>query len=159
LFGSGYQSAGGPAFGLALEDRFGQPMTPEDSYFNLILGVGIVGLLGFCIPCIACIRNGLAWLEHVSGEARASLEFFLMTLVVAFIASFTEATALVPTAYDGILSFGSLFALMVTPRAPRRGAEPATSRSPADVHDGAIAGVPATDVDGARWRRSRRPRP
>jgi O-antigen ligase len=120
LFGSGYQSAGGWQFAMMLENRFGQPMTPEDSYLGLLLGLGIVGCLGFFVPYFASIRNGFRWLKHVSPERRGALELFIATLLVALVASFTEATALQPMAYDGILGFGSLFALLVTPRAPAR---------------------------------------
>jgi O-antigen ligase len=118
LFGGGYQSGGGVELSYILENRFNQPMSPEDSYLSLLLDLGVAGLLAFFVPYCLAIANAFAWLKHAGPRDRAALEFFLMTMFTVLVAGFTEATAMVATSYDGILGFGALLALMSLPRAP-----------------------------------------
>jgi exopolysaccharide production protein ExoQ len=147
--GAGYQSAGGMELALILENRFDQPMSPENSYLSLLLGVGVVGFVAFFTPYLASVGNAIAWLRHARGQERAAIEFALMTLLAVLVASFTEATALVSTGYDGVLGFGSLFALLTLPSARdyRRASAP---RRPVDRDHGGFMPSAATVAGSGR---------
>jgi O-antigen ligase len=117
--GNGYQQLGGPQFLNAIFVAFSQAIPgPESAYLELLLDVGIIGTLLFVAPMIVCVRNGFEWLKHVHLEDRAGIEFMLMTLFAVLVGGYTETGMLISTGFDGVLSFGALFALLTTPKSP-----------------------------------------
>lgn len=120
LLGNGYLSLGGPEFLATLEEQFGEFIPgPESGILNLLLELGIVGFLTFFIPFGYAVRNGFEWLDKVNQRDRACIEFMLMVLVASLFEAITETSPLIATGgFDGVISFGALFALMTLPKSP-----------------------------------------
>lgn len=117
--GHGYQSLGGPEFLQYVEMLFSQPIPgPESGLLALLLDLGIVGFVAFFLPCFYALRNGFEWLDRVNEADRAAIEFMIMVLLATLLQAVTETTPMISGGFDGVISFGSLFALMTLPKSP-----------------------------------------
>ncbi|WBK00382.1 O-antigen ligase family protein [Methylocystis parvus] len=117
--GHGYQSLGGPEFLQYVEMLFSQAIPgPESGLLVLLLDLGIIGFFAFFIPYFYALRNGFEWLGRVNDADRSSIEFMIMVLLATLLQAVTETTPMISGGFDGVISFGSLFALMTLPKSP-----------------------------------------
>jgi len=117
--GHGYQSLGGPEFLQYVEMLFDQAIPgPESGLLALLLDLGIIGFLAFFIPYFYSVRNGFEWLDRVNAADRSAIEFMIMVLLATLVQAITETTPMISGGFDGVISFGSLFALMTLPKSP-----------------------------------------
>jgi len=118
FLGYGYQALGGPDFAHFTENVFGEILGPENGYLALLLDLGIVGFVFYMVPLILGMRNAILWIPHLEKDERSALEvLFLMSVGVA-VQSFTDATAILATGFDGVIAFAAYFMFMAMQKSP-----------------------------------------
>jgi O-antigen ligase len=120
ILGYGYQTLGGPDFVNASTKTFGYFLSPESSYFSMLLELGVVGFCCFfgalAVGLFAGV-NALGRLRNGDGDA---IKMMAMILVSTMGIGITEATPYVPTGFIGPVNLIALLATLYAQRCGRR---------------------------------------
>lgn len=131
ILGYGYQTLGGPEFISATTKRFGYFLSPESSYFSMLLELGVVGFCLFFGALAAGLVSGVRNLSRLQDGDQNVVKMAIMILTATIGFGITEATPYVPTGFIGVVNLIALFVTFHAQGSADFSSRAAASRNPA----------------------------